>query len=393
MPRAGSTGKAAEIPSPRPVECLFAQSQSLSHVPSTLLNDTFLRALQRQPTDYTPIWLMRQAGRYLPEYNATRSRAGSFLGLATNPDYATEVTLQPLDRFPLDAAILFSDILTIPDAMGLGLNFVQGEGPRFERTVRTEEDVAKLAVPDIDATLRYVTDAVSQIRRALTDAQGRQKVPLIGFSGSPWTLACYMVEGGGSPDHHTVKAMAYSRPDLMHRILDINAQSVTAYLNAQIEAGAQAVMIFDTWGGALADGAYQRFSLEYIAKVVAGLKREHDGVKVPVITFTKGGGLWLEQIASIGVDAVGLDWTVNLGQAREKVGDKVALQGNIDPTVLFASPAVIRTEARAVLDSFGNHPGHVFNLGHGISQFTRPENVAELVDEVHKHSRAIRTKD
>jgi uroporphyrinogen decarboxylase len=338
-------------------------------VPSTLLNDTFLRALQRQPTDYTPIWLMRQAGRYLPEYNATRSRAGSFMGLATNPDYATEVTLQPLERFPLDAAILFSDILTIPDAMGLGLNFVQGEGPRFERTVRTEEDVAKL-----------------------TDAQGRQKVPLIGFSGSPWTLACYMVEGGGSPDHHTVKAMAYTRPDLMHRILDINAQAVVAYLNAQIEAGAQAVMIFDTWGGALADGAYQRFSLDYIAKVVAGLKREHEGVKVPVITFTKGGGLWLEQIAAVGVDAVGLDWTMNLRQAREKVGDRVALQGNIDPSVLFASPAVIRTEARAVLDSFGNFPGHVFNLGHGISQFTRPENVAELVDEVHRHSRAIRAK-
>jgi uroporphyrinogen decarboxylase len=332
-------------------------------VPSTLLNDTFLRALQRQPTDYTPIWLMRQAGRYLPEYNATRSRAGSFMGLATNPDYATEVTLQPLERFPLDAAILFSDILTIPDAMGLGLSFVQGEGPRF-----------------------------SQIRRALTDAQGRQKVPLIGFSGSPWTLACYMVEGGGSPDHHTVKAMAYTRPDLMHRILDINAQAVVAYLNAQIEAGAQAVMIFDTWGGALADGAYQRFSLDYIAKVVAGLKREHDSVKVPVITFTKGGGLWLEQIAAIGVDAVGLDWTMNLRQAREKVGGRVALQGNIDPSVLFASPAVIRTEARAVLDSFGNFPGHVFNLGHGISQFTRPENVAELVDEVHRHSRAIRAK-
>jgi uroporphyrinogen decarboxylase len=361
-------------------------------VPATLLNDTFLRALQRQPTPYTPIWLMRQAGRYLPEYNATRTRAGSFLGLATHPDYATEVTLQPLERFPLDAAILFSDILTIPDAMGLGLNFVQGEGPRFERTVRTEADVAKLKVPDIEKTLRYVTDAVSQIRRALTDAQGRQKVPLIGFSGSPWTLACYMVEGAGSDDHRTVKSMAYSRPDLMHRILDVNAQAVIAYLNAQIEAGAQAVMIFDTWGGALADGAYQRFSLDYIAKVVAGLKREHDGEKVPVITFTKGGGLWLEQIAATGVDAVGLDWTVNLGEARRKVGDRVALQGNIDPSVLFAPPAVIRTEARAVLDSFGNFPGHVFNLGHGISQFTLPESVAELVDEVHKHSRTIRAK-
>ncbi len=356
----------------------------------TLQNDTFLRALLRQPTDYTPVWLMRQAGRYLPEYNATRARAGSFLGLAKNPDYATEVTLQPLDRYPLDAAILFSDILTVPDAMGLGLNFVQGEGPRFERTVRTEDDVKRLAVPDIGATLSYVTDAVSQIRRVLTDAQGRQRVPLIGFSGSPWTLACYMVEGGGSDNHRTVKSMTYARPDLMHRILEINAQAVTAYLNAQIEAGAQAVMIFDTWGGALVDGAYQRFSLDYIAKVVVGLKREHDGARVPVITFTKGGGLWLEDIAATGVDAVGLDWTVNLGRAREKVGARVALQGNIDPSVLLSTPSAIRTEARGVLDSFGNHPGHVFNLGHGISQFTPPENVAELVDEVHRHSRAIR---
>ena len=355
-----------------------------------LLNDTFLRALLRQPTDYTPIWLMRQAGRYLPEYNATRSRAGSFLGLAKSPAYATEVTLQPLDRYPLDAAILFSDILTVPDAMGLGLEFVAGEGPKFARPVRTEADVARLAVPDIDATLRYVTDAVSEIRKALTDAQGRQRVPLIGFSGSPWTLACYMVEGGGSDDFRTVKSMLYARPDLMQRILEVNAQSVAAYLNAQIEAGAQAVMIFDTWGGALADGIYQRFSLSYIEQVVSQLKRTHDGEKVPVITFTKGGGLWLEEIAATGVDAVGLDWTVNLAKARERVGGRVALQGNIDPSVLFAPPSAIRIEARAVLDSFGNHPGHVFNLGHGISQFTPPENVAELVDEVHRHSRAIR---
>ncbi|MFX1735446.1 uroporphyrinogen decarboxylase [Paraburkholderia sp. A1RI_3L] len=355
-----------------------------------LLNDTFLRALLRQPTEYTPVWLMRQAGRYLPEYNATRSRAGSFLGLAKNPDYATEVTLQPLDRYPLDAAILFSDILTVPDAMGLGLDFAAGEGPKFARPVRTEEDVARLAVPDIDGTLRYVTDAVRQIRRALVDAQGRQRVPLIGFSGSPWTLACYMVEGGGSDDFRTVKTMVYARPDLMHRILDINAKSVAAYLNAQIEAGAQAVMIFDTWGGALADGVYQRFSLHYIREVVQQLKREHDGARVPVITFTKGGGLWLEEIAATGVDAVGLDWTVNLGRARELVGDRVALQGNLDPTVLFSPPSSIRIEARALLDSFGDHPGHVFNLGHGISQFTPPEHVAELVDEVHRHSRAIR---
>lgn len=357
-----------------------------------LLNDTFLRALLRQPTEYTPVWLMRQAGRYLPEYNATRSRAGSFLGLAKNPDYATEVTLQPLDRYPLDAAILFSDILTVPDAMGLGLDFAAGEGPKFAHPVRTEEDVARLAVPDIDGTLRYVTDAVRQIRRALVDAQGRQRVPLIGFSGSPWTLACYMVEGGGSDDFRTVKTMLYARPDLMHRILDINAKSVAAYLNAQIEAGAQAVMIFDTWGGALADGVYQRFSLHYIREVVQQLKREHDGARVPVITFTKGGGLWLEEIAATGVDAVGLDWTVNLGRARDLVGDRVALQGNLDPTVLFSPPSSIRVEARALLDSFGNHPGHVFNLGHGISQFTPPEHVAELVDEVHRHSRAIRGK-
>ena len=362
-----------------------------STVASNLLNDTFLRALLREPTEYTPIWLMRQAGRYLPEYNATRARAGSFLGLAKNPDYATEVTLQPLERYPLDAAILFSDILTVPDAMGLGLSFEAGEGPRFARPVRHEDDVARLAVPDIDETLGYVTDAVRAIRRALTDGAGRQRVPLIGFSGSPWTLACYMVEGGGSDDFRTVKSMLYARPDLMHRILDINARAVAAYLNAQIEAGAQAVMIFDTWGGALADGVYQRFSLDYIASVVRGLKREHDGARVPVITFTKGGGLWLDEIAATGVDAVGLDWTVNLDRARQAVGARVALQGNLDPTVLFAPPAAIRSQARAVLDSFGNHPGHVFNLGHGISQFTPPDHVAELVDEVHSHSRALRS--
>ena len=369
----------------------FASPSRRTPVPSTLLNDTFLRALLRQPTDYTPIWLMRQAGRYLPEYNATRTRAGSFLGLAKQPDFATEVTLQPLERFPLDAAILFSDILTVPDAMGLGLSFAAGEGPRFAHPVRTEQDVARLRVPDIEATLGYVTDAVKAIRRALTDGQGRQRVPLIGFSGSPWTLACYMVEGAGSDDFRTVKSMLYARPDLMHRILDINAQAVAAYLNAQIEAGAQAVMIFDTWGGALADGIFQRFSLHYIDAVVQRLVREHDGARVPVITFTKGGGLWLDDIAACGVDAVGLDWTVNLGRARERVGSRVALQGNLDPTVLFAPPEAIRAQARAVLDSYGNHPGHVFNLGHGISQFTPPEHVAELVDEVHRYSRAMRT--
>ncbi|KAF1014365.1 MAG: uroporphyrinogen decarboxylase [Burkholderia sp.] len=356
-----------------------------------LLNDTFLRALRREPTDYTPIWMMRQAGRYLPEYNATRARAGSFLDLAKNPDYATEVTLQPLERYPLDAAILFSDILTIPDAMGLGLEFQVGEGPKFANPVRTEADVTRLAVPDIAATLGYVTDAVREIRRALTDAQGCQRVPLIGFSGSPWTLACYMVEGRSSNDFRAVKSMAYARPDLMQRILDVNVDAVAVYLNAQIEAGAQAVMIFDTWGGMLADGTYQHFALGPIRRVVAGLKRQHDGEQVPVITFTKGGGRWLEESAASGVDAVGLDWTVNLGHARERVKGMVTLQGNLDPNILFAPPATIRMEARAVLDSYGNYPGHVFNLGHGISQFTPPESVAELVDEVHRHSRALRT--
>jgi uroporphyrinogen decarboxylase len=348
-----------------------------------LKNDTFLRALMRQPTEYTPVWLMRQAGRYLPEYNATRKQAGSFLNLCKNPNAATEVTLQPLERFPLDAAILFSDILTIPDAMGLGLYFAEGEGPKFERTVRDEAAVAKLAVPDIGATLRYVTDAVTQIRTAL---DGR--VPLIGFSGSPWTLACYMVEGGGSDDHRTVKTMAYQRPDLMHRILDVNARAVIAYLNAQIEAGAQAVMVFDTWGGALSAAAYQSFSLAYLRQVVAGLKREHDGVKIPVIVFTKGGGLWLEDIAACGADAVGLDWTIELSEARRRVGAKVALQGNLDPTVLFAQPETIALEVGKVLASFGSGAGHVFNLGHGISQFTPPEHAAALVAAVHAQSRA-----
>ena len=348
-----------------------------------LKNDTFLRALLRQPTDYTPVWLMRQAGRYLPEYNATRKVAGSFLNLCKNPDAATEVTLQPLERFPLDAAILFSDILTIPDAMGLGLYFAEGEGPKFERPVRDEAAVAKLAVPDIGVTLKYVTDAVTQIRKAL---DGR--VPLIGFSGSPWTLACYMVEGGGSDDHRTVKTMAYQRPDLMHRILEVNARAVAAYLNAQIEAGAQAVMIFDTWGGALSAAAYKTFSLAYIRQVVAQLTREHEGRRVPVIVFTKGGGLWLEDIAACGCDAVGLDWTIELSEARRRVGSQVALQGNLDPTVLFASPEAIRAEVAKVLASYGAGSGHVFNLGHGISQFTPPEHASALVAAVHELSPA-----
>ena len=356
-----------------------------------LQNDSFLRACLRQSTPHTPMWLMRQAGRYLPEYCATRAKAGSFMGLATNVDYATEVTLQPLERYPLDAAILFSDILTVPDAMGLGLSFAQGEGPRFAHPVRDEAAVAALQVPDLDK-LRYVTDAVTSIRRALNG-----RVPLIGFSGSPWTLACYMVEGAGSDDYRLVKSMLYGRPDLMERILEINAQAVAAYLNAQIDAGAQAVMVFDSWGGVLADRAFQRFSLRYTQQVVQALQREKDGVRIPVIVFTKGGGLWLEQIADIGADVVGLDWTVNLGKARALVGDRVALQGNLDPNVLFAPPEAVAREAVAVLDSFGRpqrpdgtSDGHIFNLGHGISQFTPPDHVSALVEAVHSHSRSLR---
>jgi uroporphyrinogen decarboxylase len=352
-----------------------------------LQNDTFLRALLRQPTDYTPVWLMRQAGRYLPEYRATRERAGSFLGLAKSPDFCTEVTLQPIDRFALDAAILFSDILTVPDAMGLGLYFADGEGPKFERTVRSEAEVQALRVPDMES-LDYVFKAVTRIRTAL---DGR--VPLIGFSGSPWTLACYMVEGGGSREFHTIKKMLYSRPDLMHRVLDINAQAVTQYLNAQIDAGAQAVMIFDSWGGALADGAYQEFSLEYMRRIVAGLQREKDGVRIPAIVFTKGGGLWLDEMAGIGADALGLDWTVNLGRARALVGDRVALQGNLDPAILFAGPDQVRAEVERSLTAYGKPAaghGHVFNLGHGISQFTPPESVTAMVDAVHEFSRRQR---
>jgi uroporphyrinogen decarboxylase len=351
----------------------------------------------RQATEHTPVWLMRQAGRYLPEYRATRAQAGSFMGLATNTDYATEVTLQPLERYPLDAAILFSDILTVPDAMGLGLSFALGEGPKFAHPVRDEAAVAQLAVPDMDK-LRYVFDAVTSIRKALNG-----RVPLIGFSGSPWTLACYMVEGAGSDDYRLVKTLMYSRPDLMHRMLQINADSVAASLNAQIEAGAQAVMIFDSWGGVLADGAFQKFSLAYTERVLAQLKREHAGVKIPRLVFTKGGGLWLKDMASLDCEVLGLDWTVNLAQARALVGGAVggpgkALQGNIDPNVLFASAPQIETEVARVLDSFGkphtdtttSGPTHIFNLGHGISQFTPPENVAALVNAVHTHSRRLR---
>ena len=341
---------------------------------------------------------MRQAGRYLPEYCATRAVAGSFMGLATNTDFATEVTLQPLERYALDAAILFSDILTVPDAMGLGLSFALGEGPRFATAVRDEAAVAALAVPDM-AKLRYVFDAVTSIRKALNG-----RVPLIGFSGSPWTLACYMVEGKGSDDYRLVKSMLYSRPDLMHRILAINADAVALYLNTQIEAGAQAVMIFDSWGGVLADGAFQEFSLAYTTRVLAQLKKTHDGATIPSIVFTKGGGPWLQEMAALDCNVLGLDWTVNLAKARALVGGAPggpgkALQGNLDPNVLFAPPAAIQAEVVKVLESFGTPhqgagtgPTHIFNLGHGISQYTPPENVSVLVDAVHQHSRLMRQR-
>ena len=346
-----------------------------------LKNDTFLRALLKQPVEYTPIWMMRQAGRYLPELKATRARAGSFLDLCKNTELATEVTIQPLDRFDLDAAILFSDILTVPDAMGLGLYFAEGEGPKFERPLQHEADIAKLKVPDM-ARLRYVFDAVTSIRRALNG-----RVPLIGFSGSPFTLACYMVEGGSSKEFRTIKTMMYSRPDLLHKILEINAQTVTAYLNAQIDAGAQAVQIFDTWGGVLSDAAFQEFSLRYMKQIVSGLKRENEGRRVPVILFAKGGGLWLEAMAESGADALGLDWTCNIGQARARVGGKVALQGNFDPFALFGTPEAVRAEAGRILAGYGSGSGHVFNLGHGISQFADPEHAKVLVDAVHELSR------
>lgn len=348
------------------------------------INDCFLRALKREKTDFTPVWLMRQAGRYLPEYCETRARAGSFMGLAMNPDYATEVTLQPIDRYGLDAAILFSDILTVPDAMGLGLHFVAGEGPVFDHPVQSEEAVAKLYVPESDKELRYVMDAVTSIRKALNN-----RVPLIGFSGSPFTLACYMIEGRGSRDFRTVKTMMYQRPDLLERVLDVNAKAVATYLNAQIAAGAQAVQIFDTWGGMLADGDFQRFSLRYTRQVLDSLVRENEGEVVPSIVFTKGGGEWLSEIAASDCNAVGLDWTVNMTRARRVVEDKVALQGNMDPLALFGPEETIRAEARKVMDGFGmiGNGGHVFNLGHGINQFTPIENVQILVDEVHEYSR------
>ncbi|MEO8305231.1 MAG: uroporphyrinogen decarboxylase [Betaproteobacteria bacterium] len=349
-----------------------------------LENDVFLRALAREPTPYTPVWLMRQAGRYLPEYNATRAKAGSFLALAKTPSLATEVTLQPLARFPLDAAILFSDILTVPDAMGLGLYFAEGEGPRFERTVADEAAIDRLAVPDM-AKLRYVFDAVREIKHAL---HGR--VPLIGFSGSPFTLACYMIEGAGSPDFATVRRMAYGRPDLLQRIVAINARAVAAYLNEQIAAGADAVMIFDTWGGLLSSSAYRAFSLASMRAVLAALAPAPDGRTVPTIAFTKGGGQWLDELADCGASCIGVDWTVDIKAARARIGARVALQGNLDPLVLLTDPETVDREAVAVVRAAGPAPGHVFNLGHGIVPATPPDNVAALIGAVHRESRAAR---
>ncbi|MDD3517127.1 MAG: uroporphyrinogen decarboxylase [Chromatiales bacterium] len=349
---------------------------------TTLKNDRFLRALLREPVDTTPIWVMRQAGRYLPEYRATRARAGSFMDLCKSPELACEVTLQPLERFALDAAILFSDILTVPDAMGLGLYFEEGEGPRFQQAIRSAADIDRLGVPDPEGELKYVMDAVRVIRRELAG-----RVPLIGFSGSPWTLATYMVEGGSSKEFAHIKGMLYDEPALLHKLLGVIADSVTQYLNAQIAAGAQAAMIFDTWGGALAPEAYREFSLAYMGRVVDGLTREAEGRRVPVILFTKGGGQWLEEMAATGCDALGLDWTTNIGDARRRVGDRVALQGNLDPAVLYARPERIRDQVAKVLADYGQGSGHVFNLGHGIHQHIDPDHVTALVDAVHELGR------
>jgi len=348
---------------------------------SELKNDRFLRALLKQPVDRTPIWIMRQAGRYLPEYRATREKAGDFMTLCSTPDLACEVTLQPLDRFDLDAAILFSDILTIPDAMGLGLYFEEGEGPKFERPLRTEKDIKNLPIPDPEDELGYVMDAVRTIRRELNGS-----VPLIGFSGSPWTLATYMVEGGSSKTFSKTKTMAFEDPKLAHLLLSKIAESVVSYLNAQVAAGAQALMIFDTWGGSLSPAMYKEFSLNYMSDIVSKLQRENEGRKVPVILFTKGGGQWLTDIADSGCDALGLDWTTDIASARQQVGERVALQGNMDPTTLCASPEVIRQEAAKILAGFGDGNGHVFNLGHGITPDINPEHVKVLVDSVHELS-------
>ncbi len=355
--------------------------------PTTLKNDRFLRALRRQPTDCTPVWLMRQAGRYLPEYRETRAKAGSFLGMAKNPEIACEITLQPLRRFDLDAAILFSDILTVPDAMGLGLYFVEGEGPKFERTVRTMADAEKLAVPDMESGLRYVMDAVRLIRRELDG-----KVPLIGFSGSPWTLACYMVEGGGSDNYSKIKAMALNDPATLHRLLSVNTDAVIAYLSAQRAAGAQALQVFDTWGGVLSPAMYREFSLPYLQRIARELQRGEGDERTPLILFGKGNAPYLEELADSGAEGLGVDWLVELGEAARRTGGKVTLQGNLDPATLYGSPEAIRAQAKRALDSFaagngGSRDGHVFNLGHGMSPDMNPDHVVALVDAVHELSR------
>lgn len=347
----------------------------------TLKNDRLLKALLGEPVDVTPVWMMRQAGRYLPEYRATRKQAGDFLTLCKTPELACEVTMQPLRRYAFDAAILFSDILTIPDALGQGLYFAEGEGPKFHKVIRSAADVEGLPEVDIASELSYVTDAVSVIRKELNGA-----VPLIGFSGSPWTLATYMIEGGGSKDFRIAKQFMYNNPEAMHLLLEKLADSVTDYLNAQIRAGAQAVQIFDTWGGILSGNAYRTFSLNYMTKIVGGLLKENEGRRVPVILFTKNGGQWLESIADSGCDAIGLDWTTEIGDARARVGDRVALQGNMDPSILYASPAVIREEVGTILKSFGSGEGHVFNLGHGITPEVDPDHVSHFVEAVHEHS-------
>ena len=356
-------------------------------MPEKLINDRLLRALRRQPVDMTPVWIMRQAGRYLPEYRATRKRAGDFMTLCKTPELACEVTLQPLQRFNLDAAILFSDILTIPDAMGLGLRVVENQGPQFARPVRSEEDIHKLSVPDVDTRLRYVMDAVRLIKREL-----HGKVPLIGFAGSPWTIATYMIEGGSSKNFSLAKGMLYGQPALMHQLLGVLSRSVIDYLKGQVEAGADAVMIFDSWGGILSDDAYREFSLSYMQQIVQAVKTGKEGNGTPVILFTKGGGLWIEDIVRSGCDAIGVDWTVNIGAARKRAGGRVALQGNLDTAVLYSSPEVIRKEVAGVLAAYGEGNGHVFNLGHGIHPDIDPDNVAALVDAVHELSRPFHSR-